>query len=185
MSFMPFHMPRLWLRGLLAAAPLAVGAYCLAKSFQRRRVAVKRPPDEPVGEDAAVEERTVVAPWRLGLNRETGLLVTAVGLIGWSVGGGRAYALSRRREKGTKPRDGEDRRLRRPDGTELHVETYGRKDGAPSSSSTASVPTATNGSRSANGSPAVTASSTGTWPASANRRRRATAIGAWSGRPPT
>lgn len=131
MSFMPFHMPRLWLRGLLAAAPLAVGAYCLAKSFERRRVVVKRPPDDTVGEDAVAEERTVVAPWRLGLNRETGLLLAAVGLIGWSVGGGRAYALSRRREKGTKPRDGEDRRLRRPDGTELHVETYGRKDGSP------------------------------------------------------
>ena len=64
------------------------------------------------------------------MNRETGLLLAAVGLIGWSIGGGRAYALSRRRESGTKPRYGEDRRLRRPDGTELHVETYGRKDDA-------------------------------------------------------
>ena len=70
-------------------------------------------------------------PRLLGLGRRAGLLLAGLGLIGWTMGGGRHFALSSRRESGIKPRDGEDRRVRRPDGTELHVELYGPADGPP------------------------------------------------------
>jgi pimeloyl-ACP methyl ester carboxylesterase len=57
--------------------------------------------------------------------------LTGLGMIGWSLGGGRAKALSHRPSSGRKPRDGEDRRIRRPDGTVIHMEFYGPPNGTP------------------------------------------------------
>lgn len=147
MSLMPFHVPKLGLRGLLALVPLAAGAYCLMRSLERRKVVVRQPVElspEPSddrpwpadredasGEIGPVRETTRHLPWRLGLNRETGLLLAGAGLLAWSLGGGRRAFLSRRRSSGLKPADGVDQRLRRPDGTELHVETYGPDEGPP------------------------------------------------------
>jgi pimeloyl-ACP methyl ester carboxylesterase len=143
---MPFHLPRLGLRSVLSLLPLVAGAACLALLFDRRRlVPAKRPaaPLDPVAPDH--EERSTdtnapdvshngevhLAPWRFGLNLETGLLLTGLGMIGWSLGGGRAKALSHRSSSGRKPRDGEDRRIQRPDGTVIHAEFHGPPDGAP------------------------------------------------------
>jgi pimeloyl-ACP methyl ester carboxylesterase len=139
MSFMPFHVPKLGLRGLLSLVPLAAGAYCLVRAFDRRKAVVRAPldssrrprPRDADGEAAPLRGLPDAAPWALGLNRETGLLLAGLGLLGWSLGGGRRAALSKNRRSGLKPLDGTDRRLRRPDGTELHVETYGPPEGLP------------------------------------------------------
>jgi pimeloyl-ACP methyl ester carboxylesterase len=137
MPFMPFHLPKLGLHSIASLLPLAAGACCLALSLDRRRSApVKQPNQEPLPKEENVpdvpkEEEVPAAPWRLGLNLETGLLLTGVGMIGWSLGGGRAKALSHRSSSGRKPLDGEDRRIQRPDGTVIHAEFYGPHDGNP------------------------------------------------------
>jgi pimeloyl-ACP methyl ester carboxylesterase len=146
MPLMPFHLPKLGLHSLLSVLPLAAGACCLALSFDRRRLGpAKRPgapiePDAPDQEpsppdmrtaDVARKEEVQPASFRFGLNLETGLLLTGLGMIGWSLGGGRAKALSHRSSSGRKPRDGEDRRIQRPDGTKIHAEFYGPPDGVP------------------------------------------------------
>jgi pimeloyl-ACP methyl ester carboxylesterase len=145
MPVMPFHLPRLGLRSLLSILPLAAGACCLALSFDRRRLVPDKSADVPVGPAAPEQDHTGAAasapsaslkeemrgPWRLGLNVETGLLLGGLGMIGWSLGGGRAKALSHRSSSGRKPRDGEDRRIHRPDGTVIHAEFYGPLDGNP------------------------------------------------------
>ena len=86
-------------------------------------------PSRPKGTSSKSEFHT--DPWRIGFNVETGLLLTGLGMIGWSLGGGRANALSQRSSSRRKPRDGEDRHIQRPDGTVIHTEFYGPPDGNP------------------------------------------------------
>src|SRR5262245_12554453 len=64
MPILPLDIPRLWLRGLLAVAPLGLGAYLLYKAFDRRTRAVEQPPPAPpVPEPAGVEvDVTAAAP---------------------------------------------------------------------------------------------------------------------------
>jgi pimeloyl-ACP methyl ester carboxylesterase len=146
MPLMPFHLPKLGVHSLLSLLPLAAGACCVALAFDRRRtVPAKRhdAPPEPSpldmesqstdgnGSLVPVNGQTHVVPWRFGLNLETGFVLTGLGMIGWSLGGGRAKALAQRPSSGRKPGDGEDRRIRRPDGTEIHAEFYGPPDGNP------------------------------------------------------
>ncbi len=146
MPLMPFHLPRLGLRSFLSLLPVAAGACCLALSFDRRRLVPDKRPDNAMdptdpnsaehrgdanGTPITLKEEIREGPWRFGPNVETGLLLAGLGMIGWSLGGGRAKVLSHRTSTGRKPLDGQDRRIHRPDGTTIHVEFYGPPDGDP------------------------------------------------------
>lgn len=151
MPFMPFQVLGVWLRGLLSLILLGGAIYLLTEWYNHRYLYIRetappvrtenqpdggsrpeRPPREqpqPVGE----EETLRVVPWQIGLNRETAFLFGGLALTVWSLGGWTGRRLLRRRglDEPKKTHDGETQRLRRPDGTELHVEMYGPADGTP------------------------------------------------------
>ncbi len=124
---MPTQASNLWLRGLLALAPLGAGAYLLAKSTRRR----VKPPDLSIGPPAPAQNRAHHA-W-LGWNRETASALGGAALLAWSFGGGRAIAsLGRRRDPTpAQPRNAELLCLPRPDGSEIYVARSGNPNGRP------------------------------------------------------
>lgn len=143
-----FGLVRMWVWGLVAVA-LWAGAALLIRGWYRNLPdprpappplsAVEAPPTDltprprtqtPILPPPTFGER--VAAWRPGADRATtflagGLLLTLIGL-----GGGRSLwwlVIPRRTVEPRHERGGEVRRVRRTDGTELHVEVYGRPDG--------------------------------------------------------
>lgn len=157
MPFMPFNILGIWFRGLLAVAILAGGVYLLRRWYEDSHVVVlepaagrveDRPADREVKREGEAVQRHAkwVFRWDPGWNRETGELAAGLALLAWAVAGrlilsgmmsltlgsGRSTAEgSARPEDDPKSiRDGRVQRLRRPDGSEIHVETYG-PDGAP------------------------------------------------------
>jgi len=153
MPFMPFQILAMWARGLLALVLLGAGAYLLREWYTHRHVDVIEP--SPVAADPAPgevvrdpnaqlgPERSPVPPeaertrridWQFGLNRETACLLGGLALITWSLGGRWLSPILLRRRAADEPEPlpaNESRRLRLPDGTELHVELYGPVDGPP------------------------------------------------------
>ena len=138
MFFMPFQILGIWLRGLFTLVLLGAGAYLLVHWYQHRQIVVVDPPVrvEPGRSDDETREepRSHVVVWEFGWNRETAFLLGGLALAGWSLGGG--WALPRllpraKTDDPETPRDGAVQRLRRDDGTELHVEVYGPADGTP------------------------------------------------------
>ena len=132
MLFMPFQILGVWLRGLVTLAMIGVGAYLLVYWYDHREVVVVDLPTQTEivrpGKEPGEVTRSHVVTWEFGWNRETICLVGGVFLLGWSFGGG--WVLPRllpkaRTDDPKTPRDGAVQTIRRPDGTELHVETYG------------------------------------------------------------
>lgn len=144
MMFMPFQIIGVWVRGVLALGLIALAAYLLYQWYDRShvvevpaRVAVAEPEDQAGdGRPVAQVGRRVFAP-RLGWNLPTALLASGLALLALSVLGGPVVApllLGGFRGRQAEPgpgRDGDVRRLPRPDGTELHVEIFGPPDGPP------------------------------------------------------
>lgn len=140
MFFMPFQVLGIWLRGLFSLALLGLGAYLLYAWNERREVVVVEPPartadqsDRATAPDEEPERRVV--EWRFGLNRETAYLLGGAALLLFSLGGGLGVSPRLWRRGGDTPpaeeRPAAVQRLRRPDGSELHVELYGPEDAPP------------------------------------------------------
>ena len=148
MLFMPFNILGIWFRGLLSIAIIAGGIYLLKRWYDESHVVVPvvvAPTVEKPLNDADVRNRdlTVPVPTRRvfrfdpGMNRETAYLASGIALLALAVVGSWVrQALSMmfggpKPAKGTaadEPRDdrtGEVHRIKRPDGSELHVECYG------------------------------------------------------------
>lgn len=148
MPFMPFQVLGIWLRGLLSLALIGLGAFLLKEWYEHRTAPVEPPravaPEAIDGADAPARgaARGDAAPrrglWHLGFDRDTAYLLGGLALILASIGGGSlSYPLLRKSE-GVTPKSAEAdgpaagataHRLRRPDGSELHVTTLGPEDG--------------------------------------------------------
>jgi pimeloyl-ACP methyl ester carboxylesterase len=129
-----FGMVRMWAFGLLAVALWAAAA-ALAYGWSRR---LPDPPPPPPAGDARPAEADRPAPpptfadrltaWRPAADLATAFLGGAAALALLGAGGGRwlaLLALPRRADNPRHERAGEPARVRRPDGTELHVEVSG------------------------------------------------------------
>ncbi len=149
MPLIPFQALGLWLRGLLAIAILAGGSW-LAYAWYREAYVwvpdVVHPeglPPDPAPVPALMGAETVTPGhwefrYRPGLNLPTAELLGAISLLTWGLAGGliaRGVARLRLPEGKDEPRrtreGAEVRTIRRPDGTELHVELYGPADAPP------------------------------------------------------
>lgn len=137
MLFMPFQILGAWLRALFALALIGGAATLLTLWYNHRTVEVVEvereapPPDRP-GDPPVEREVVRHEPWQLGLNRATAFLVGGLTLLVWSLCGWlvRPLLTAARGGMAATPdrRPGEQGALRRDDGTELHVETYGPAD---------------------------------------------------------
>jgi pimeloyl-ACP methyl ester carboxylesterase len=130
-----FGLGRMWLWGVTAIA-LWVGVALLAREWARR-LPDSRPvattasgEPAPIGPEPAFADR--LAAWRPGADAATAALAGAVLLSLVGIGGGRAFwwlVLPKRADDPRHERSGEVRTVRRPDGSQLHVEIAGRPDG--------------------------------------------------------
>ena len=123
MAMIPTAIIFIWFSGLLSLGIIAGAVYLLREWYQTAWVY------------DSLLDRLVFNP-DIGLNAPTALLVGGLLLLIWAVAGGfliRLFLrLSSRHSTHDRPmpaRDGRIKRLRRPDGTELQVECYGRADG--------------------------------------------------------
>jgi pimeloyl-ACP methyl ester carboxylesterase len=140
MPIMPFDIVWIWLRGLLSIAILAGAGYFLRSWYQDSydwvpdRVEVVE--DRPAGDLPAKSGRWVWS-FEPGRNRATAELAAALGLLAWGLAGRPIlkgfYKLTLKpgADDPMTTRGGEVRRLKRPDGSELHVEMYGPHDAPP------------------------------------------------------
>lgn len=127
---MLFNPIGIWLRGLLSLAVIAGGVTLLVRWHDALpREEVVGPPDAPAAERRPLTtfgER--VSAWRPGWDAVTALLAGGAGLLLWS-GLGRFVTpklwLRAGDDEPKHERGGEQRQVRRPDGTVLHVELYG------------------------------------------------------------
>ena len=157
MIFMPFHILGIWLRGLLAIAILAGGAYLLYQWYDGSQVTdqsvpqvkVEEPLDPAVDRVAPVSVPTGLPPQRHfefhpGWNKLTALLaaggcLVVWGLLGGLVGQGVARVIRTRPIPGVggisddpRPeRTGTPHDINRPDGSKIRVECYGPPDAPP------------------------------------------------------
>ncbi len=150
MPLMPFQVLGIWLRGLLAVAILAGGAWLAYAWYQDAyvwvldAVEVVGGPPRPGQAGPALVAAQTVAPrhweyrYRPGFNRPTAELLGALALLTWGLAGGliaRGLARLTLKEGSDNPRrtreGAEVRRIERPDGTELNVELYGPPDAPP------------------------------------------------------
>lgn len=126
MFVIPTFILSLWFLGLLSLGLIGGGIYLLWEWYQR--VWVYDPQ----------LERYLFDP-NLGFNLPTVLLVAGLGLLVWAVAGGWLLRwlgglTDRPQNRNDSPdytRSGRVQRLPRPDGSELHVETYGPENGPP------------------------------------------------------
>ena len=136
--FTPSAVIGMWFRGLIGVAVIS-GAVCLFALWYRelpRPVEEVRPlPNQQLNESdpprlpGALER---ISFWRPGLDKPTALLTAGLLLSMFSLGAGRLfYPLLRRPGKDEPSSSRSDRRvrLRRPDGTELNIEEFGKSDG--------------------------------------------------------
>lgn len=135
---MPFQILGMWFRSLLSLALIGAGIYCLYAWNERRETVVHeqvrvaeadREGEVEANGEPATRVRQRVARWEFGWNPATAFLVGGIGLLAWSFGGGwLAYPRLWRRRGKDEPhsvRNGEPLRVRRQDGSELHIECYG------------------------------------------------------------
>jgi pimeloyl-ACP methyl ester carboxylesterase len=131
-----FGLLRMWVVGLVAVA-LWVAVGLLARDWYRHLPDPRPQFVTPAGEviPAAGPEPSFadrVAAWRPGADRPTADLAGALFLTLLGVGGGRVFwwlVLPKGKDDPRHERGGEIHRIRRPDGSELHVEVFGRTDG--------------------------------------------------------
>lgn len=140
MALMPFSILGMWFRGLLALALLVGGMLLLSQWYRylpdREVVVVRRDGSETPEARFFESPLDRVRAWRPGLDVETVLLTSAVVLLLITFAGrlGRAGLLLPRRQRHAQPNvEGrhEVHRLKRPDGTELHVACHGQSNGSP------------------------------------------------------
>ena len=151
MLLMPFQILGVWVRAIFSIALLAGSVYLLKQWYDHREVVLDRPAVAVVKRDPANtdhpppdDSRRVVGQtadgraivwWEFGWNRETAFLLGGVALLFWSVGGGFSWPMILRRRGKDEPHsargEGEVRRLKRDDGTELQVELLGPANGTP------------------------------------------------------
>jgi pimeloyl-ACP methyl ester carboxylesterase len=145
MSFMPFQVLGIWLRAFLALLVLSASAALLYAWNAHRRITVAevRPAPsipaaehEPAPDPARAREEMVLrqVDWQFGLNRATAFLLGGLALGVWGLGGRWLNPMGLARRGGSEPEDtirGDVQRIRRPDGTELHVELSGPENGTP------------------------------------------------------
>jgi pimeloyl-ACP methyl ester carboxylesterase len=139
-----FNPIGIWFRGLLSLAAIGIGIYLLTRWHDAL------PTEQPVAQptEQPVDPPTAMAPasrpltsfgerlsaWRPGWDWPTAFLAGGAGLLLWS-GLGRFVTpklwLRREDDEPKQERGGEERQIRRPDGTVLHVELYGDPDAPP------------------------------------------------------
>jgi pimeloyl-ACP methyl ester carboxylesterase len=123
MAMIPTAVIFIWFSGLVSLGIIAGAVYLLREWYQIAWMY------------DVVLDRTIFDP-HIGLNVPTALLVGGLLLLLWAVAGGSIARLLLRltsrnspHDQPTSARDGRTLRLRRPDGTELQIEHYGRADG--------------------------------------------------------
>ena len=135
--FTPSTVIGMWFRGLISVGVISA-AVCLFALWYRELPG-------PVGEVRPLPKQQLVqadpqppgpskriSAWRPGLDKPTAMLTGALLLSMLALGAGRlSYALLRRPGKDEPSSNRSDRRvaLRRPDGTDLNIEEFGKSDG--------------------------------------------------------
>lgn len=136
--FTPSTVIAMWFRGLMGVAVIAGAVYLLALWYRElpQPGEVVRPlPNQRVTQSDRPPLRGAldrISYWRPGLDKSTALLTAGLLLSILSFGAGRLfYPLLRRpgKDEPTSSRSDRRVRLRRPDGTELNVEEFGKPDG--------------------------------------------------------
>jgi pimeloyl-ACP methyl ester carboxylesterase len=133
--FTPSAVIGMWFRGLIAVTVVAAAVCLIALWYSELPPPDKvRPlPNQQVNEaDPPRRPLDRIAVWRPGLDKPTALLTGALFLSMVSLGAGRLFYPLLRRPGNDEPRPcRSDRRsrLRRPDGTELNIEEFGKPDG--------------------------------------------------------
>lgn len=153
--FTPASILGMLFRPLLSILFLATGIYLLTMWYNHRerqvieRIEVpalqevvegdrpqelRQPPAQELRQPPETIERVRTVSWEFGLNRETAFLLGGLALVSWSIGGGWVFSprLLRRigRDEPGKLQ-GQVQQVRMPDGTQLHVESFGREDAPP------------------------------------------------------
>src|SRR5262245_46101930 len=104
MAMMPFHIPKIWLRGLFSLASLGRGFYALDRAAKQRPLLNTTPLDRspvPQQQDAnlkpgsegpvgSTENCSPEFAARIQQNRRLAFLLGGMALLSWSLGGGRA-----------------------------------------------------------------------------------------------
>ena len=136
--FTPSAVIAIWFRGLIAVAVIC-GAVCLLALWYRelpRPVEDVRPlPNQQVSASNPMWRSDAlkrISYWRPAFDKPTALLCAGILLSMLSVGAGRLfYPLLRRQGEDEPSSNRSERRvrLRRPDGTELNIEEFGKHDG--------------------------------------------------------
>jgi pimeloyl-ACP methyl ester carboxylesterase len=137
--FTPSAVIAMWFRGLIGVAVI-FGAVTLVACWYRelpRTVVEVRPltAQQVIESDPPriLSARERITNWRPGLDQPTALLAAGLALTALALGAGRLfYPLMRRagEDEPSSSRSERRTRLRRPDGTELNIEEFGKTDGS-------------------------------------------------------
>lgn len=149
MIAMPFQILGWWLRSSISVLALCGGIALIlnAGAFAPSKPNVVIHQDDTGGSDderlspgsepekvRATEHTTDQRPWEIGWNLPTGVFLFGIALVLWSLGGRWLSGTLFRPHDATFPREdtsGVVARIDRPDGTQLHVECFGKPDGVP------------------------------------------------------
>ena len=136
--FTPSAVIATWFRGLMGLALIAGAAYLFVhwyRELPRPVEQVRVVPNQQLPESSPARRPgalTRVSHWRPALDKPTAMLTGAILLSFWSLGAGRlTVSLLRRPGKDEPSSSRSDRRsrLRRPDGTQLNIEEFGKTGG--------------------------------------------------------
>lgn len=126
---LPFQILWMWVRGLLSIGLLVLAGYLLYQWYDESQVIREVPVSA-----SAVRIKQVLQ-YEPGMNRQTALLIggiatALIALLGGPLLVRALYPRHSRAGEGPRhERSGEVHRIRAEDGTELHVEVLGKKDG--------------------------------------------------------
>jgi pimeloyl-ACP methyl ester carboxylesterase len=133
---LPFSPLRIWGMGIISWVILGAGAYCIWAWADHARYAADpvvtfaQPSNDRESNDI-VERRVPVEHWS-HIGRGWPLLAAGLGLLAWSLGGFFPTAWLLSKSGGESPRTAQIGHVvvvERPDGTRLHLETFGPKSG--------------------------------------------------------